>query len=270
VRSWQPHGRGATFHGAAASIRDALPTVYYGMTAMTQTEGLSDPSDARTMELLDRWVAGDGDALVELVGLHVPWLRRHISRQMSARLRLIDTSEDVVQSVLLNLLRSGPKFRPANAAQFRGLVLRAAKNRLCELHEFVGRDKRNPDRAQPLPSRPSQADICIPSVADPGRKVSAQEERALVMLALSLIEPDDRRLIEWFDFDCVPYATIGERLSISEEGARSRHRRALARLKQQADRLREGQLDDMLRDLRDERHGDGADGADADDAPTGA
>jgi DNA-directed RNA polymerase specialized sigma24 family protein len=91
--------------------------------------------DARNRSLIDRWIAGDGDALVDLVRLHVPWLRRHVARKLRAKARWFDTSEDVVQCVLLGSLRGGPKFRPANLAQFRAIVGRAVFNRICELHD---------------------------------------------------------------------------------------------------------------------------------------
>lgn len=209
------------------------------------------PDADRSMDLLDRWAAGDGEALAELVRLHAPWLRRHVSRKMSFKMRKFDTSEDVVQSVLLNLLRGGPTFRPANIEQFRGLVARAVFNRLCELHDYCGRQARDPGREHSMPSQPSQVQVSIPSSEDPGRQVSAREERDFVTMALNLIDPEDHRIIVWHDFEELGFAEIGQRLSLSEDGARSRHRRALGKLKVQAQRLREGRLEDLVADLAD-------------------
>jgi RNA polymerase sigma factor (sigma-70 family) len=204
------------------------------------------------MDLLDRWAAGDGEALPELVRLHAPWLRGHVRRKMSAKMRQFDTSEDVVQSVLMNLLRSGPSFRPANAEQFRGLIARCVFNRMSELHDFVSRKSRDPDRVQQIPSQPDHFDVRIPSSVDPVRKVTDKEDRSFLAVALNLIEPEDRRVIQWHDFDGTGFAEIGQRLSMTEDGARSRHRRALARLRGQAMRLQRGQLEDLVQDLRDE------------------
>jgi len=204
------------------------------------------------MDLLDRWAAGDREALPELVRLHAPWLRGHVRRKMSAKMRQFDTSEDVVQSVLMNLLRSGPSFRPANVLQFRCLIAKCVLNRMSELHDFVSRQSRDPDRVQQIPSQQSQFDVSIPSSATPDRKVSDKEERAFLAVALNLIEPEDRRVIQWHDFDGTGFAEIGQRLSMTEDGARSRHRRALARLRSQAMRLQQGQLEDLVEDIRDE------------------
>jgi RNA polymerase sigma factor (sigma-70 family) len=220
------------------------------MSTATPGDTPSADDERRTMALLDRWVAGEGEALTELVRMHVPWLRRYVSRRMNAKLRKHDTSEDVVQSVMLNLLRFGPTFRPANAEQFRGLICRSVYNRICELADYAGRQARDPGREQPLPSQPDQFYVSIPSNHEPGRQVSAREERDMIIMALDLIDPEDKRLIAWHDFDHLGFAEIGERLSLSEEGARSRHRRALGKLKQMMQRLREGRLDDLIDDVR--------------------
>lgn len=202
------------------------------------------------LQLLDAWHSGDKDALVELVQSHAPWIRTYARRRMSAKMRLFETSEDVVQSVLLNLLRTGPSFRPANTTQFRALIARAVFNRLCELHDYVSRQGRDPDRAEPLASHASRVMACVPSSDQPARRASDSEERAFIALALQIIDPDDRRLIQWHDFDGVEFAEIGQRLSMSEEGARSRYRRALARLRVQADKLKRGHLQDLVDELQ--------------------
>ena len=202
-----------------------------------------------TLELLDDWYGGNRDALVELVQQHAPWLRTYIRKRMSAKMRLFETSEDVVQGVLLNLLRSGPSFRPANEAQFRALIAKAVFNRLCELHDYVTRQGRDPDRAQAMGSQASR--VCIPDSSRdrPDRRAGDAEERGFIAVAMLLIEPEDRRLVQWHDFDGVEFAEIGERLSMSEEGARSRYRRSLARLRVQVARLKRGQTDDLVREL---------------------
>jgi RNA polymerase sigma factor (sigma-70 family) len=201
------------------------------------------------LTLLDRWHNGDDDALVELVRLQAPWLRTYVRRRMSAKMRLFETSEDVVQSVLLNLLRFELSFRPANEQQFRALVAKAVFNRLCELHDYATTYRRDPDRAQPLSTGDSRVYIPDDSSDRPDRRASQSEERAFVALAMQLIDPGDRRLVQWHDFDGAEFAEIGRRLSMSEEGARSRYRRALVRLRVQALRLKKGQVEDLVREL---------------------
>lgn len=202
-----------------------------------------------TLDLLDAWHNGDKDALVELVQRHAPWLRTYTGRRMTAKMRLFETSEDVVQTVLTNLLRTGPAFKPANEIQFRALIARAVYNRLCDLHDYTAGQGRDPDRVEPLPSNASRISIGVSSSDAPDRRASAEEERGFVALALQVIDPDDRRLIHWRDFEDIEFGQIAERLSMTEEGARSRYRRALARLRAQVEKLKQGQVEDLIREL---------------------
>lgn len=201
------------------------------------------------LELLEAWFHGDKEALVKLINRVAPWMRLYARKRLSARMRTTDTSEDVVQSVMVNLLKAELRFRPANARQFRALVARALYNRLCELHDYV--EPRERGRADGTPSDLLGNVLQLPSKDAPDRKLSENEEHAFVRLALQLIDPDDRRIILWRDFQNMPYSKIGEYLSMSEDGARSRHRRALARMKVQIESLKRGQTDALIREVED-------------------
>lgn len=216
-----------------------------------------------TLELLDAWHTGDKDALVALIERHVPWLRNRVRHGMTAKMRLFETSEDVVQTILYNLLRYTPPFRPENELQFRALIARAVHNRLCELHDYVTAQARDPERVEPLPSAPSRIGVAASPSSLPDRKLTnkeeleqAQQERGFVALALQLIDPEERRIVHLHDFQQKTFAQIGAGLKVSEEGARSRYRRALARLRDQVERLRRGQLDDLVKDVASDPGGD--------------
>ncbi|MBK8233192.1 MAG: hypothetical protein IPK72_22065 [Candidatus Eisenbacteria bacterium] len=75
-------------------------------------------AERSTLELLDRWHAGDKAALLVLIERHAPWLKRYVGRQMTEKLRRFDTSEDVVQSILYNLLRYTPPSGPRTNVGF--------------------------------------------------------------------------------------------------------------------------------------------------------
>jgi RNA polymerase sigma factor (sigma-70 family) len=209
----------------------------------------SPSQEETTLALLDAWFRGDQKALVELVRSEVPWMRLYARKRLSARMRTFETSEDIVQSVMLNLLKAELRFRPENARQFRALLARALYNRLCEVHDYV--EPRERARAEGTPSDLPGHVLQLPSKDAPDRKLSENEEHAFVRLALQLIDPDDRRIILWRDFQNMPYAKIGEHLSMSEEGSRARHRRALARMKVQIENLKRGQTDALIREVED-------------------
>jgi RNA polymerase sigma factor (sigma-70 family) len=202
-----------------------------------------------TLALLDAWFRGDQQALVELVRSEAPWMRLYARKRLSARMCTFETSEDVVQSVMLNLLKAELRFRPENVRQFRALLARALYNRLCEVHDYV--EPRERGRANCTPSQAPGHVLQLPSKDAPDRQLSENEEHAFVRLALQLLNPDDRRIILWRDFQNMPFAQIGEHLSMSEDGARSRHRRALARMKVQLENLKRGQTDALIREVED-------------------
>jgi RNA polymerase sigma factor (sigma-70 family) len=202
-----------------------------------------------TLELLDAWYQGDRQALVTLVERLAPWMRSHVRRKMSTKMRRFETSEDVVQSVLLNLLRFGPAFRPANEQQFRALIAKAVCNRLGELHDYANAQARDPDQVEPFASRSSPIQIGAASSEQPARQASDAEERDFVRWALLLIEPDDKRVIHWHDFEGREFGEIGRLSGIGEDAARSRYRRALVRLRAQVDDLKRGQLENLRQEL---------------------
>ena len=208
-----------------------------------------------SLELLDAWHQGDQQALVTLVERHAPWLRSHVRRKMSTKVRRFETSEDVVQSVLLNLLRFGPAFRPANELQFRALIAKAVCNRLCELHDYANAQARDPDQVQPFASRSSPIELSGASSEQPPRQVGDAEERDFIRWAMLLIEPEDKRVIHWHDFEGREFGEIARLSDISEDAARSRYRRALIRLRAQVDDLRRGQLGKLQHDLESEDDG---------------
>jgi RNA polymerase sigma factor (sigma-70 family) len=208
-----------------------------------------------SLELLDAWHQGDRQALVTLVELHAPWLRSHVRRKMSTKMRRFETSEDVVQSVLLNLLRFGPAFRPANELQFRALIAKAVCNRLCELHDYANAQARDPDQVEPFASRSAPIELGGGSSEQPSRQAGDAEERDFVRWALLLIEPDDKRVIHWHDFEGREFGEIARLSDISEDAARSRYRRALVRLRAQVDDLKGGQLEKLQHELESEDDG---------------
>lgn len=206
-------------------------------------------------DLLDAWYQGDRGALVTLVERHAPWLRSHVRRKMSTKMRRFETSEDVVQSVLLNLLRFGPAFRPANELQFRALIAKAVCNRLCELHDYANAQARDPDQVEPFASRSAPLELGGASSEQPSRQAGDAEERDFIRWALLLIEPDDKRVIHWHDFEGREFGEIARLSDISEDAARSRYRRALIRLRAQVDDLKGGQLEKLHHELESESDG---------------
>src|SRR5690606_38207743 len=83
---------------------------------------------AETTLLLDRWHAGDREALDRLVSTHLEWIRARLHERQGALLRERAETGDYVQQTLLEFLRYGPPFRLTDGDRFRGLLLTIAEN----------------------------------------------------------------------------------------------------------------------------------------------
>jgi len=139
--------------------------------------------------------------------------------------------------------------------QFRALIAKAVCNRLCELHDYANAQARDPDQVEHFASRSAPIDLGGASSEQPSRQAGDAEERDFIRWALLLIEPDDKRVIHWHDFEGREFGEIARLSDISEDAARSRYRRALIRLRAQVDELKGGQLETLQHEL--ESDGDG-------------
>ena len=72
------------------------------------------------------------------------------------------------------------------------------------------------------------------------------EKEEFLDLALSLLSPDDRRILELRELKQMSFPEIGEELDISPDTARMRHKRARPRLIETIERLRRGDIDESI------------------------
>jgi RNA polymerase sigma factor (sigma-70 family) len=197
--------------------------------------------------LLQRWHAGDREALAEIVQLELPFVREHVHRRLGDRLRERAQTEDFVQDAMVDVLRNGPRFAIAGRAQLRALLARIVENVLCDAHERAGAKKRGGGRDQALPSDSVlERDRPARSVTSPSEAAQRGERAAWVRLALELLEPEDRRVVylrQWLD---LPFEEVGARLGLSPDTARMRFNRALPRLAQKLELLRAGRLAEAI------------------------
>src|SRR5262245_63953732 len=103
-----------------------------------------------TTQLLHRWRDGDESALGEIVQRHLPWVRQHVREHLSGDLRAKLATEDVVQDAMLDFLRNGPRFVPANEAQLRSLLARIVANTLCDQSNWFRAARRRMSRETPI------------------------------------------------------------------------------------------------------------------------
>lgn len=206
-----------------------------------------------TAELLLRWANGDEAALAELVAQDAPWIERRVRARLGSWLRPRVDTQDIVQDTLLTILRTGPRFVCSDRAHLRALLARFVENTIRGEAHHQAAGRRDARREVRSPTTGSGHGVPIldqraASITDPGHAASRTETRDWLRLALELLEPDDRNVILWREFEDLPFADVAARLGMSEDGARMRFGRALPKLAQKLKALRSGQLGALLDD----------------------
>jgi RNA polymerase sigma-70 factor (ECF subfamily) len=205
-----------------------------------------------TAQLLLRWANGDQQALADLVAADAGWVESHVRARLGNHLRQRVDTQDIVQNTLLTILRTGPRFVCSDRAHLRGLLARMVENtiRAEAHHQAAGkRDRRREVRADPGASGSVLIlDRHAASVTDPGSAAGKAETRDWLRLALELLEPDDRNVILWREYEGLPFADVAQRLAMTEDAARMRFARALPKLARKLKALRAGELGEALRE----------------------
>lgn len=202
----------------------------------------TDPAD--TAELLASCHRGDAHALVALVERDLAWVRGHVSRRLGALLRRREDTQDVVQETLVSILRSGPRFVVTDREQFRALVAKMVENTLRRSWRYEAAGRRDLRRDEALPVDATVVHLGR-TATRPSEAAAANEMRALVRLALELLDPDDRAVIVMREYRDLSFGEIARAFATTEDAARMRYARALPRLARCMDRLRAGQLGDL-------------------------
>lgn len=204
-------------------------------------------SVASASDLLRRTHAGDRAAFEALLVRELPYIRERVHRRLGAALRARAETGDLVQDALLRLLEYGPRFLVSNDAHLRALLARIVENVIRDGADRASALRRGRSRERAL-ERDSVLELDPPadSPRRPSTAAARNEERAWIPLALELLETADRRLLVEREWDGRPFADIAAGLGVTEDAARMRYGRALARLARAIDALRTGRLDEIL------------------------
>jgi RNA polymerase sigma-70 factor (ECF subfamily) len=205
-----------------------------------------------TRELLMAWHQGDQTAFAALVREHGPWIEQLVHRRLGAQLRQRVDTQDIVQSTLIEVLRDGPRFVVASREHLRGLLARMVENALRVHADHAQAEKRDVRREVKPP--PGESVLFLDARpgggATPSQAAAAAEERAWVRLAIEMLDPDDRAVVLWREYQGLSFAEIAARLDLAEDAARMRFHRALPRLARKLEQLRGGQLGEILGEPR--------------------
>jgi len=182
-----------------------------------------------------------GAQLDALVRDHLPWIELQVRRRLGPTVRTEVDTQDVVQEAFLDVLLHGPSFATADRERFRKLMARIVENNIRDRFRHMHRLKRDRQRRVGEASDSIlELDPPAASVSSPSAHAVAAERREWVLLAVELLQPEDRDVLRLRDWHELEFADIGERMGISAEAARKRYHRALPRLAAKVIELRRG------------------------------
>lgn len=205
------------------------------------------PGSGETLQLLRRWNGGDRSALAELLDRHLDWVTGYVHKRVGADLRSRAETADFVQESMVDFLSAGPRFEVSDEAAFRGLLARIAENNIRDRKRYFGRAKRGGGGGERSAASDSVLDLDLRrDVTRPSQAAQRDESAAQIRLAVELLDPQDRDVLQLREFDGLSFAEVGERMGSSEDAARMRFQRALPKLAAKVAQLREHGLGPAL------------------------
>lgn len=161
------------------------------------------PSDD---DLLPQAVAGDREALAELLKRHAPLLRRNAALSIPRRWQALLSIDDLLQQTFTDATLDIKRFVPRADASFDGWLATLARRNLQDAIRLLEADKRG-GGARPLPlTNPDESyDGLFELLQDPGgspsRHAARNEIHAALEQAIGLLPPDHGRVVRMYDLD---------------------------------------------------------------------
>jgi RNA polymerase sigma factor (sigma-70 family) len=160
----------------------------------------------------------------ELIERHAPRLRAYVRLQASPSLRAKEPVDDLVQSVVRELLTGGEEFTYAGEAAFKSYMYTVAQHTIVSKRRYHEAAMRGTEREVHL----SDALWELPerdrgSIAgSPSRCVEHAEDLDRLRAAFAALNEDDRRILTMRRIFDIPAAEIARELGLAESTVRWR------------------------------------------------
>jgi RNA polymerase sigma-70 factor (ECF subfamily) len=206
---------------------------------------MSAGADATDL-LLRSTHAGDSRALERLLAANLDWVRQRVRGRLGGVLRDRGQTDDYVQDVVVDVLRSGPRFVTGDQQQFRALLVRIVENVLSDHWHWLHAQRRSVERE--VPGDALELDGPPAASTRPSEAAARAEDAQWIRLAMELLPADDRQVLFLREWEGLSFPRIAAALGIAEDAARMRFQRAVPRLARKLDLLRAGRLAAALAD----------------------
>lgn len=190
------------------------------------------------MQLCERAVAGDEDALTRLLSQHRDSLTRMIRFRLPEPLKARIGDSDIIQETALEAARCIANFEPDPERPFYLWLRQIAWNKLIEAERnHIGTQKRDATREVPIhgsdsdASCRSMAGALAGSITSPSHAAMKIELQDLLHQKLAEMDEIDREVLLLRHFEQLSTAESAAILGISKAGAGKRYLNALDRLR---------------------------------------
>lgn len=199
------------------------------------TEPLRDPFEQSSLDdhsmsaLLQKARDGDHSAQNTLMSQLRQYLVFVANQQLDKNLQAKVGPSDVVQQSMLCAVENLEQFQGTTVEEFRGWVRQILVNETRQAWRDYHTQKRDVARERRVtdsqPFGPGR--FLADSLPTPGTQACAEEQAAAIQAALDRLPEVDRKIIQWRNWDGLPFEEIADRLDISSSSASRKWYRAL-------------------------------------------
>jgi RNA polymerase sigma-70 factor (ECF subfamily) len=196
-----------------------------------QGASMSQPDE----DLLARAVAGDKEALVELLNRHSQEVRRALGT-LPESWRSVVTADDIMQDMYITVFEKINDFKSRDVGSFVGWMTTLAKNGLVDVIRALKAAKRGGDRVRLAPE--SEGDIHLNllqslggTTTTPTQAARREEAKAAVHRALERLDDAYRQVVVLYDLECRTSSEVAQTLGCTEGAMFMRRYRAHEKLR---------------------------------------
>jgi RNA polymerase sigma-70 factor (ECF subfamily) len=200
-------------------------------------------SDFSMVRLLQALRGGETAARGELLLRYQPWLRLLARLQFDNRFHGKFDPSDVVQQTFLEAYRAFPQFRGQTEPELRAWLRQILAHVLAhEIRRYQGTQRRDVDREISLDQALAQSsqrlgDMLAAPGSSPSQQAARHEQEVLLATVLARLPDDYREVIILRNLEGRSHEEIAQRMQRKVGAVRMLWVRALARLREELDRL---------------------------------
>ena len=208
-------------------------------TTTSPEEGGTDDLGPTLEAKLDAALAGDREALVEVLEALGPRVRGRVANRISAHHRSAIDEDDVMQVTYIEAVTRLASFRGGGTSGFLAWLSRLAENNLVDAIRMIEADKRpNPKKRVRGQNVSPEADSMVALIelvgvtsTAPSEGATQNEVKRALDIVLDRMPPDYAQVIRMYDLQGQPAAAVAAEMGRSEGAVYMLRARAHDRLR---------------------------------------